>query len=242
MSFSPSGLLRHEGTVRSPACPPTTSTARSRWSPAQPAASASRRRGRCTCAVPRSRCSTSTPPRRARRPSGSGSGRSGSSADVTDQGAMLAAVAEVVEQLGGLDVAVANAGIAPPTVTTARRMPAEEWEPGRRRQPDRRLEHGAGGAAADSRAARAAHLHRLHLQLRQRPARQPLRGLQGGGRGARPGPAGGAGAARGERRHRLLRLGRHRPGPGLARPQGRRPRRPHPRRHPARLPAQADHP
>jgi NAD(P)-dependent dehydrogenase (short-subunit alcohol dehydrogenase family) len=51
----------------------------------------------------------------------------GLGADVTDQGAMLAAVAEVVEKLGGLDVAVANAGIAPPTVTTARTMPAEQW-------------------------------------------------------------------------------------------------------------------
>jgi NAD(P)-dependent dehydrogenase (short-subunit alcohol dehydrogenase family) len=51
----------------------------------------------------------------------------GIGADVTDQGAMLAAVAAVVERFGGLDVAVANAGIAPPTVTTARTMPAEEW-------------------------------------------------------------------------------------------------------------------
>ncbi|MBA3865854.1 MAG: SDR family NAD(P)-dependent oxidoreductase [Solirubrobacterales bacterium] len=51
----------------------------------------------------------------------------GIGADVTDQGAMMAAVAAVVERFGGLDVAVANAGIAPPTVTTARTMPAEEW-------------------------------------------------------------------------------------------------------------------
>jgi NAD(P)-dependent dehydrogenase (short-subunit alcohol dehydrogenase family) len=48
--------------------------------------------------------------------------------DVTDQGAMLSAVAETVERFGGLDVAVANAGIAPPTVTTTRKMPPEEWE------------------------------------------------------------------------------------------------------------------
>jgi len=51
----------------------------------------------------------------------------GLGADVTDHGAMLAAVAEIVERLGGLDVAVANAGIAPPTTATARTMPAEEW-------------------------------------------------------------------------------------------------------------------
>jgi len=51
----------------------------------------------------------------------------GIGADVTDEGAMLAAVAATVERFGGLDVAVANAGIAPPTVTTARTMPAEEW-------------------------------------------------------------------------------------------------------------------
>jgi NAD(P)-dependent dehydrogenase (short-subunit alcohol dehydrogenase family) len=33
-----------------------------------------------------------------------------------------------VERFGGLDVAVANAGIGPRTVTTARTMPPEEWE------------------------------------------------------------------------------------------------------------------
>jgi len=51
----------------------------------------------------------------------------GIGADVTDHGAMLAAVAEVVEKFGGLDVTVANAGIAPPTATTARTMPPEQW-------------------------------------------------------------------------------------------------------------------
>ena len=34
--------------------------------------------------------------------------------DVTDSGAMTRAVAEIVERFGGLDIAVANAGIAPP--------------------------------------------------------------------------------------------------------------------------------
>ncbi len=51
----------------------------------------------------------------------------GIGADVTDQGATMNAIATVVERFGGLDIAVANAGIAPPTVTTARTMPAEEW-------------------------------------------------------------------------------------------------------------------
>lgn len=36
-------------------------------------------------------------------------------ADVTDAGAMQDAVDEVVERFGGLDIAVANAGVAPPT-------------------------------------------------------------------------------------------------------------------------------
>lgn len=47
--------------------------------------------------------------------------------DVTDEGGTLAAVAAVVDRFGGLDIAVANAGIAPPTVTTALTMPVEEW-------------------------------------------------------------------------------------------------------------------
>jgi NAD(P)-dependent dehydrogenase (short-subunit alcohol dehydrogenase family) len=52
----------------------------------------------------------------------------GVGADVTDQNAMLAAVAEVVEKLGGLDVAVANAGIAQKQFATARGISGEEWE------------------------------------------------------------------------------------------------------------------
>ena len=52
----------------------------------------------------------------------------GLGADVSDQGAMMAAVAEVVEKLGGLDVAVANAGIAQKRFATARGISGEEWE------------------------------------------------------------------------------------------------------------------
>ncbi len=52
----------------------------------------------------------------------------GLGADVTDQNAMFAAVAEVVEKLGGLDVAVANAGIAQKQLATVRGISGEEWE------------------------------------------------------------------------------------------------------------------
>jgi NAD(P)-dependent dehydrogenase (short-subunit alcohol dehydrogenase family) len=51
----------------------------------------------------------------------------GIGADVTDAGAMLAAVAQTVEHFGALDLAMANAGIAPEGSTT-RTMPPEEWE------------------------------------------------------------------------------------------------------------------
>ena len=52
----------------------------------------------------------------------------GIGADVTDDGAMMSAVAETVERFGGLDVVVANAGIAPLKLATARGMAGEEWE------------------------------------------------------------------------------------------------------------------
>jgi NAD(P)-dependent dehydrogenase (short-subunit alcohol dehydrogenase family) len=49
-------------------------------------------------------------------------------ADVTDSGAMMAAVAETVQRLGGLDLAIANAGIAQSRMATARGLSGEEWE------------------------------------------------------------------------------------------------------------------
>lgn len=52
----------------------------------------------------------------------------GIGADVTDHGAMMAAVAETVERFGGLDVAVANAGIAQSRLMTTRAIGTEEWE------------------------------------------------------------------------------------------------------------------
>jgi NAD(P)-dependent dehydrogenase (short-subunit alcohol dehydrogenase family) len=51
----------------------------------------------------------------------------GFAADVTDRGAMQRAVATTVERLGGLDVVVANAGIAP-RVASFRAMAGESFE------------------------------------------------------------------------------------------------------------------
>jgi len=52
----------------------------------------------------------------------------GVATDVTDHTAVMQAVAETVERFGGLDVVVANAGIAPGTVATTRGISVEEWE------------------------------------------------------------------------------------------------------------------
>ncbi|MEZ5076223.1 MAG: short-chain dehydrogenase/reductase [Solirubrobacterales bacterium] len=57
-----------------------------------------------------------------------GAGAIGIGADVTDEGAMMAAVATTAEKLGGLDVAVANAGVAQSRLATARAISGEEWE------------------------------------------------------------------------------------------------------------------
>jgi NAD(P)-dependent dehydrogenase (short-subunit alcohol dehydrogenase family) len=52
----------------------------------------------------------------------------GIGADVTDEGAVRAAVAETVERFGWLDVAVANAGVAQTKAATVRGIGSEEWE------------------------------------------------------------------------------------------------------------------
>ena len=52
----------------------------------------------------------------------------GIGADVTDQGQMMAAVAQTVEKFGGLDCVVANAGIAQKRLGTVYGMSGEEWE------------------------------------------------------------------------------------------------------------------
>ena len=110
----------------------------------------------------------------------------GIGADVTDHGAMQAAVAETVERFGGLDVVVANAGIAQSKVATVRGIGSEEWE--------RVFEVDMLGVWRTVRAAlpqiverqRPRRRHLLRLRLRQRRPQQPLRGRQGGGRVAGP--------------------------------------------------------
>jgi len=52
----------------------------------------------------------------------------GIGADVTDHGAIMQAVADTVERFGGLDVVVANAGIAQSKLATVRGIGTEEWE------------------------------------------------------------------------------------------------------------------
>jgi NAD(P)-dependent dehydrogenase (short-subunit alcohol dehydrogenase family) len=52
----------------------------------------------------------------------------GIGADVTDHGAMMSAVAETADRFGGLDVAVANAGMAQSRLMTTRAIGTEEWE------------------------------------------------------------------------------------------------------------------
>jgi NAD(P)-dependent dehydrogenase (short-subunit alcohol dehydrogenase family) len=52
----------------------------------------------------------------------------GIGSDVTDHAAIMRAVAEAVERFGGLDVVVANAGIAQSKMATVRGIGTEEWE------------------------------------------------------------------------------------------------------------------
>ena len=52
----------------------------------------------------------------------------GIATDVTDHTAVMQAVAETVERFGGLDVVVANAGIAQAKMATVRGIGTEEWE------------------------------------------------------------------------------------------------------------------
>ena len=52
----------------------------------------------------------------------------GLATDVTDHSAVMQSVAETVERFGGLDIVVANAGIAQSQMATMRGISVEEWE------------------------------------------------------------------------------------------------------------------
>ena len=149
--------LRRDGGV-------TTSTARWRWSPAPRAGSASRRRASCTCAAPRSRSLDLDADRGAR------GGRADRRAGVRDRRRRHRRGRDAGRRRRGR-----RALRRPRRRRRQRRDRAADGDDGaddagrgvgagRRRQPDRRLAHGAGGAAADLRARRPGRLHRLRLQ------------------------------------------------------------------------------
>ena len=119
----------------------------------------------------------------------------GLATDVTDHSAVTQSVAETVDRFGGLDVVVANAGIAQKQMATVRGIGVEEWE--------RVFEVDMLGVWRTVRAAlpqvverQGPHRrHLLGLRLRQRHAQQPLRRRQVGRRVAGPLAAGRADAA-----------------------------------------------
>ena len=147
----------------------------------------------------------------------------GIGADVTDQNAMFAAVAEVVEKLRRPRCRRRQRRHRPEAVRHRPRHLRRGVGTGLRGRPARGLAHRPRGAAADRRAQGADGRRLLRLRLRQRHGQLPLRGRQGRGRGAWALAAGRAGTARRQRHRRLLRLGRHETGPGRLRPEGRRP-------------------
>ena len=162
----------------------------------------------------------------------------GLAADVTDQNAMFAAVAEVVEKLGGLDVAIANAGIAQKQFATARGISGEEWE--------RVFEVDLLGVWRTVRAALPQIVERQGQMvvvssvyafangIGNTPYAVAKAGVESLGRSLRVELA----PARRQRLRRLLRLGRHQTRPGRLRPGVLRP---HQGAQP-RLAAEADHP
>ena len=100
--------------------------------------------------------------------------------DITDSAAVDAAFAAVEAELGPVEVLVANAGITDDTLLL--RMTDEQFEPGARHQPDRRVPVRQAGQLED--AARQVGPDDLHL-LGGRPVRR--RRARSTTRPARPG-------------------------------------------------------
>ena len=148
----------------------------------------------------------------------------GMACDVTDEGALRAAVAATVERYGRLDVVVANAGIAS-RAATVNAMSGEAAE--------RVLDVNLNGVWRTVNAAlpeiirNKGHVvvDRLGLRVRQRRRHRALRHGQGRRRAAGPRAARGAGPARRRRQRGLLRLHRHRDGAHAASTRTRWPTR-----------------
>ena len=198
----------------------TRSRARSRWSPAPPRGSAARPPACSTPAAPRWRWSTSTPRRPSGPPTGSATGRWRSPPTSPTPRRWRAAVDEVVERFGGLDVVVANAGVAPPT----RPMSVVDTE-----AFERTIEIDLLGVWRTVHPALPQVIERRGHVVVVASVYAFVNGVmatpyavsQGRGRAARPGAAGRALDPRGERQRRLLRLHRHADGPRRVRGPGR---------------------
>ena len=95
--------------------------------------------------------------------------------DVRDYDALKAAVDNGVEQLGRLDIVVANAGIGT-TGVKLHKMREDIWRGDHRRQPRRRLEdrQGRRAAPAGRRPRRVGHHHQLGRRHQGLPAGRPL--------------------------------------------------------------------
>ena len=155
----------------------------------------------------------------------------GIGADVTDQGAMMAAVAEVVEHVRRPRLRRRQRRDRPEAAGDRLRDVRRGMGTGARGRPARRLPHRARGAAADRRAAAARSAWSppstpSPTASATAPTRSPSRGSRASGAALRVELA-----QHGASRHRrLLRLGRHDDGPGRPLP-ARRPEteREHPR-------------
>ena len=185
-------------------------------SPARRAASARRPPSACTRAAPTSRSSGSSRSGSRRTPRGWASARPGSRPTSPTWRRWKRAVPETVERFGGIDVAVANAGIA--FMGTLATAPVEQVE--------RTLAVNLLGVWRTDRAVVAelakSRGYLLNISSLSAITHAPMMGpyivRQGRRRGAHRRAAPGARAARRRRRLRLLRLPRHRPRESQLRP------------------------